>query len=407
MKKLVLVSFILIANIQSYSQIVFEKGYFIDNSNQKHECLIKNADWQNNPQSFEYRLSENSETQTATIESVREFGFYNDSKYYRDSVDIDRSSENLGRLSETRNPVFEKEVLFLKLIVEGKANLYEYVDGNLVRYFYNIENGPIEQLIYKSYRTNGNEIIKNVTFRQQLWNNLKCPSFKLREIEKIGYGKKELTSFFIEYSACNDNKANSFEKKGKKDLFHLSIRPRLNNSSLQIEASAPGFTDTEVRNKRGFGIGVEGEFILPFNRNKWGILFEPTYQVFKEQTSRFSEVVYLNVLNTRIEYNSIELPIGVRHYFFLNNESKLFLNASYVAYFSVNSIVEFTRADDSKIASLDISSASNFALGGGYKFKNKFSAEIRYSTKRDILSDYMSYNSKYNTVSIIFGYTVF
>ena len=40
------------------AQISFEKGYYIDNSNQKVDCLIKNVDWKNNPTSFEYKLSD-------------------------------------------------------------------------------------------------------------------------------------------------------------------------------------------------------------------------------------------------------------------------------------------------------------------------------------------------------------
>ena len=81
MKKQLLFLLITILSFNCYSQISFEKGYYIDNSNQKTNCLIKNIDWKNNPTQFEYKLSENSESKKKTIESIKEFGINNISKY--------------------------------------------------------------------------------------------------------------------------------------------------------------------------------------------------------------------------------------------------------------------------------------------------------------------------------------
>lgn len=70
-----------ILSLNCYSQISFEKGYFVDNNNQKTTCLIKNIDWANNPTEFEYKLSKNNETKKLTIKLVKEFGVNNTSKY--------------------------------------------------------------------------------------------------------------------------------------------------------------------------------------------------------------------------------------------------------------------------------------------------------------------------------------
>lgn len=124
-------------SINCFSQISFEKGYYIDNSNQKTNCLIKNIDQKNTPTEFEFKLFEDSESKKTTIESIKEFGIDNISKYIRSTVNIDRSSESLKNLSKYKKPIFKKEELFLKVLVSGKATLYQYVDGNLKRYFYN------------------------------------------------------------------------------------------------------------------------------------------------------------------------------------------------------------------------------------------------------------------------------
>ena len=91
-KKHILILLVAIFSIDSYTQIQFENGYYIDNSNQRIECQIKNSDWRNNPTEFEFRFSNDGKPQKANIESVKEFGVLGTMKYIRQNIDIDRSS---------------------------------------------------------------------------------------------------------------------------------------------------------------------------------------------------------------------------------------------------------------------------------------------------------------------------
>ncbi len=396
-----------ILSFNCYSQISFENGYYIDNNNQKINCLIKNVDWKNNPIEFEYKLSENSESNKKTIKSVKEFGINNISKYIRGSVKIDRSSNNINDLNYDNRPEFKEEELFLKVLIAGKITLYEYVDGNLTRYFYEKEESNIEQLVFKRYKTNENKVGKNNRYKQQLWNNLKCPNFKMKKIESLDYKKNDLVNFFIEYHNCNNQEYDNFEEKQERDLFNLTIRPRISNSSLTIQNSVSNSRDTDFENKIGFGFGVEAEYILPFNKNKWAIAIEPTYQNFKTEKTTNVNNVSGGILIANVDYSSIEIPVGLRHYFFLNNNSKIFINASYIFDISSKSSIEFTRGDGSNLNSLEIETRSNLAFGLGYKHNDKYSLEFRYQTPREILESYSFWNSEYKTLSIIFGYSLF
>lgn len=407
MKKRILFLLITILTLNCYSQISFENGYYIDNTNQKINCLIKNIDWKNNPTEFEYKLSENSESKKATIKTIKEFGIDNISKYVRSTVNIDRSSEDINNLSDDKNPIFKEEELFLKVLVEGKATLYQYVYSNLIRYFYNKDNSNIEQLIFKSYKITNNKIGENNRFKQQLWNDLKCPNFKMSKIESLDYNKKMLVNFFVEYNNCKNQEYVNYEKKKKRDLFNLTIRPRINNSSLTIQNSVFNSRNTDFENKIGFGFGIEAEFILPFNKNKWAIAIEPTYQNFKTEKTTNVNNVSGGILIANVDYSSIEIPVGLRHYFFLNNNSKIFINASYIFDISSKSSIEFTRNDGSSLSSLDINTRQNLGFGIGFKKNDKFSFEMRYQTGREVLSDYISWSSEYKTLSIIFGYSLF
>jgi len=55
----------------SYSQISFEKGYFINNTNQRISCYIKNSDWKNNPTEFVYKIALEGDKMTAKSLKLR------------------------------------------------------------------------------------------------------------------------------------------------------------------------------------------------------------------------------------------------------------------------------------------------------------------------------------------------
>jgi len=395
MNKYFLVLVILLLSLNSKAQITFEKAYYIDNNDNKVECFIKNKEWKNNPTKFEYRLSEKDEAKTATIETVKEFGIANTFKYLRRTVNIDRSDAEINKLDHNRFPDFSTEELFLKVLIEGKASLYCYEDGDLRRYFYTKNNGDIEQLIRKEYLNKNNGISTNNGFRQQLWLELNHPSLSQTTFERLDYNQKELSKLFTNYNAKHNSEHTNFNSKQKKDLFNLSIRPGINRSSFTINNNIANSRNINFGNKTGFRLGIEAEMLLPFNKNKWAIIIEPTYQYYQAE----HETKYDNL---EVDYSSIELPIGLRHYFYLNKHAKLFINGAFVFDFANNSSINTEYASD-----IDIKSNLNFAIGGGYKFKDRYSIELRYFTKRDLLRNYVHYRSDYQTYSVVFGYSLF
>jgi len=398
MRKIFITITILIFTINTYSQIIYEKGYYITNTDEKIDCLIKNIDWKNNPIDIDYKISENSERKKITIDKIKEFGIYDISKYVRANVAIDRSSSTISKMSNNNAPIFTNEQLFLKVLVEGESNLYGYIDGNLNRYFMEKEDVGIEQLIYKKYLTKNRKISENNGYKAQLWKYLKCSTFSIKSLNKVNYTKKDLVSFFIDYNTCNDHTYETYEKKQKRDFFNLSIRPRVNNSSLYIDnftTSNPLFT-ADFDAETSYSFGVEAEFILPFNKNKWAITVEPTYQSYSSTFDFANDAI-------TVDYKSIELPIGVRHYFFLNKNSKIFVNGAV--------IVDFAMGDSAITYNsgrvLEIKTVPNFGYGIGFKYKNKYSIEVRNQTNREVLTSFPSWTSNYRTLSLIVGYSFF
>lgn len=374
----------------AYSQITFEKGYFINLNNEKVECFIKNVDWDNNPTEFSYKLTASTEKQIHSVTSVKEFGIPGKFTYQSEIVEIDKSSDDNNLLSSERNPIFEEKTLFLKLLVNGNIKLLYYKDGNLFRYFFEKDN-EIKQLVYKRYNPSGITIKTNGFYKQQISNLLKCNGLTIKNIKSIDYKKQPLMDVFKKYNKCINPSLTYEVIEKKKNLFHLSIKPGVQSSSAQFLNNGGFFSNSEEFNfdsSINFRFGIETEFVLPFNKNKWSIYIEPTYQNFTPENLDS---------NNNIEYQSIEIPLGLKHYFY-TNKSKFFIDGGIVVDVPFNSTYN-TR---------DITGTTSFLVGLGVVFNDKYGLEIRHQTRRQLLSQFINLSLRYsNDIVVIFSYRLF
>lgn len=392
-KSLFLFSFF-IFHVSSFAQIVFEEGYLINNSGEKISCLIKNNDWKHNPSSFEYKTSQNAVIKKAIVEQVQEFGVISDSKYIRFKVKIDKSSDNLNQLSHSKQPEYEEELLFLRCLIDGKANLYSYEVPGLERYFYSLEGDTPKQLIFKRYLTKSEQVKKNNHYQQQLWNSLKCSTLFRDKVANISYNKKQLIDFFVAYNQCQNASYTNYKKKSSKKSFKLTVRPGLMITTLAIYNEMSQNRDWDFGSKLNYRIGLETEFVLPFNKNKWSIIIEPTYHTYTTNDESDFEKV-------DVRYNSIEIPIGIRHYFFLDNDSKLFLNGALVLELPLKSIIDYEFSRD-----LDLGSSGKGVFGIGYNIQDKYSVELRLGIANSVLNKYLLWGTDYRRATLILGYNL-
>lgn len=397
MRKATLLILSIVFCLNCSSQIFYEQGYYIDNSGQRVDCQINNKDWKNSPTEFDYRVNTTTIPKTMPIQSVSEFGIEDGLKYVRRTVKIDKSRELVNNLQEGSAPVFEEETLFLKALIEGEANLFVFEDGTLRKYFYSVNDSEVEQLVYRQFKTRDRKIRENLQYKKQLFETLSCPELPAQRIKNLKYSTKDLVEYFVEYHECRNAPFKRFSKDPKKNIYNLNLRPGLKTSFLEIK----DFSRVEVQSA-DFGrnsavtFGLEFEVVLPFRNNKWAVILEPTYQSFNKEITIQSELF-------GVQYTSIEIPVGGRHYFFLSKNSKLFINAAVAIDFEFDSYL-YESAERKYPTQLD--TQYNFVYGIGFKQNDKFSIELRYQS-RDILRNYQNLEGRYNNVSVLLGYTLF
>jgi hypothetical protein len=414
--QLFVIFILIVIHVTCQAQITFEKGYIIKNDNQRIECFIRNADWELNPTNFKYSLSQDGEIENGSIDDVMEFGIYNVIKYLRATVQLDQSSVVLNRLSNERNPAFVKERVFLKVLIEGKASLFAHRAGEPWHFFYSMGDS-ITPLVYKRYLSPAataegrfGRILENETYKQQLINGLKCQGISTQaEIQKLKYAKKELVRLFVKYNECiQTDYANYDEMQDRgRDVFNLSIRPGLGFNSFavtKVPSSTSNMFNMDFGSKTSFRLGVEFEYILPFFKNKWSLLVEPTYNSFQAKEQKEGNVSG-GILVGKMDYSAIEFPMSLRYYSFINESSKIFFNASYVIGANIGSPLSYQRKDGSVFRDFDMSNLRMVGVGLGYKYKNRFSVEIRAYQSKSFGSPAL--RSVYRSSAVILGYSMF
>lgn len=407
MKHPILLPFFLLFFSTLHAQINYEKGYFIDAQGNRQECWIKNVDWRNTPQNFQFKLKKRGQTLSADATNTREFSIYKQSKYQQAQVKIDRSSDMLNDLDTVPDPKFTDETLFLRTLVEGKASLYLYRKGNLSRYFYKTQDAAIAQLVHKRYFVPASQlptrryfaplgkVAQNIQYRQQLWRDVKCDSTTILDINALKYERKTLVNYFLKYNQCEGSPLVNYDKLRENKLFSLSLRPGWMQSSLYVHNDSQFKRTIDFGSGQHFRLGLEAAFTLPFNQNKWAITLEPTYQAFKTSQP------YDQNQEVRVNYRSVEIPIGLRYHLYWNNQTSIFANAAAVIDIAAGSGIDFDISED-----LNLNSNPSLALGLGLKFNN-YSLELRRGMKRHVMKNYNYWDSEYKSFSLVLGYQFF
>ena len=399
----------------AFSQIKFENGHYVDNNGIRHEVQIRNMDWNDNPRKISVRDSDQAQVFEKTIDEIREFTIPGAHKFVRVDVDMDRSESNSDkRLSADKNPIFVNERLFLRTLIDGDYKLFIYEESGFMRMFYQTPQKPVSQLVYKRYhpsyaqtnnpRANSNEtdftvIYDNNQFRNQLWNDAKCPDTKLSDVERLRYTKSSLTDYMIKVNKCLSSEQSMSEsiapaKKGKLNFGPVAGVGFLKFSSQRI----PSYWSVE-QSATSLQIGVELEYVLPTNANKLALFMDPHYVNFKGGTFGYDKPGPTPGV-AEISFSNFSLPLGVRYYFHLSSSSRIFLDGAG----SINMVTNGKWEYDNSSATPTLPDGTNFGFvfGTGFNYK-RYSIAARLYTATTL---HPSVNSDFTRTAITLKYFI-
>lgn len=404
--KMKLILPLLINIFYSSGQTKFKEGYFINNSNQQIKGLIKDNDWKNSPKKIEFKKNNEAQIEIININQILEFQIENSIKFIRVDARIEKSSTKTGQIQKINLTAQQNENIVLKVLVEGKANLYQYYDYGIEKFFFSTDKKGIEQLIYLTYladeddyvngKQNGKDIVPNMTiltdntFRKQLLSDVNC-NIDRALISKLNYNSYELKKYFEKYNECSNVDFSKYYG-GNKSQIKLKTILSSNWNNVELYDNGNSFYSKKFNNSINFGLGFEIEAILPFNNNKWSVFISPTYNKYHNSSILHGNIGSLiTQQEVEIYYNYIQLPIGFRYYLYINPNSSVFINPIYNLKFTIGKNGVFY--DEISRNNKEIfNHTRNYGMGFGYNYK-RFSIETNILSNTQIMK--YAYDRKY------------
>ena len=379
--------FVLLLNSLGYSQVVFEQGYLIKINGDSIPCLIKNPDWKKNPQQYEYKLTNEDQIQTGDMENTSAFGIGREVKFVTKEVDVDVSNDQIEDLDLERAPRFTRKKVFLRVLLEGRGSLHELDTRENIRFYILAENGQLVPLVYKAYQVPGKGVAYNYTYRSQLNKEMACGS-SAASIQDLKYDRTELMNYVREYNTCIGSGTVEYEKQARPLRFSVRVFTGINFYSVLINNR----TDPKI----GLKVGAELEAILPISKSKMAVFLAPAYQAFRSDPVEFS------LQTATLDYKGLELPVGFRHYLFLNTRSKLFFEGMFVVDIPFANKIDFSSRED-----INNSNSFTYAFGSGLMI-NRWSIQGRwYGARKFNDVELLQGTLGFRKISVFLGYRLF
>ncbi|QSS97867.1 hypothetical protein [Psychroflexus sp. ALD_RP9] len=392
-------------NLKS-GKIVFSDGFV-------RKGLINDVNWRDAFTQIDFKLNENAKTESFSVDEVDYF-MVDGEKYKSANVKLNTSAIKDQKLSNTKEPKIIEKTVFVKVLAESNSiELYQVYYNYIPNYLLS-QDDEITTLIYHRYVKQG-KIFANNQFRNQLYRSLDC--LEASKYRKYEYKADDLLDLLKAHFKCKEIDDALVLYNKDTERIEFNIRPKLGVITSQVTSDFTAFENFKYEispdRQTNISFGVEFEFLLPFRSKSYSIFIEPTY-VSNSSTARSPVVEQGPGLASRsaevfVDYQAIEVPIGVKKYFRLNSNSNLFIAGSGIFALNLDSTLEArfisNNTEPRAVFNFDVKNIFGFGLNLGYELNNKYSIELKYSFNREI-EDIVGFASKYNHFGVYLGYKI-
>ncbi|MEO1023858.1 MAG: hypothetical protein AAFW89_15040 [Bacteroidota bacterium] len=401
------------SSIKLYAQM--NKGYVVTNDGEQVEVYFDEEGFSDNPDRVSYRTSPEGEAITGSMEDIAAFWLPGKFKYIRQEVLMDRPEDPRSGISKTREPQFNSETLFLKVVLEGEATLYSYKEGRLLRFFYRVNDGAINQLVYKKYM--GTVIIRgaeedqlkvNESFKQQIQSELVCEDITANTIKNTSYRRSSLTNVFKAYNTCKGAESVSWhDRKTLTKNLKFSVRLGLSRGRLLMprnvaNLSTPGFPrrlfssgPTESDLQTVPTLALEFEYLQPLKKaGTLSFFLETEIQSVSGELPR-SILVEDSPTTFTYDFTFFTVMIGGRYYLPEYKKFSPFVDLGLGFVFASD---EIELIGNSQTASPYVVSSNPIRTGIGITFDQRFDLTLKR------VEDRGSENETYDYTGISLGY---
>lgn len=349
---------------------------------------INFQDWKRSPKQIEFRNGDG----TITFSPERLLGFtVGEETYISRLTSLDVTEQNLNKMHPSTPVEFMDVHIFLRQLVEGNINLYEYFDYRS-HYFFE-KDDVFRELNYREMLTDNLKLKPQKTFIGQL-NLLLSDCQDVHVKESMSYKKEQLVKLINEYNHCGDQ---TYVYKKKSEIENGSgafIGVGVTKLNLNTESSESAFVNYSPENNMSINFGGFYELFINKDLKKWSVLGELGFFTVKGDTE-YSHVYfelfdYHNRQQFEYQISSVDFNLLIRYRFNTNNQKLIpFLGGGVGVNFTSGNLEVFQTKDGS-----DGTNHYKFeprkmnfglSLGAGLEV-SKFALELRYGFVSKVFS---------------------
>lgn len=403
MKFYVLLVAFFFAAMTSYAQE--NKGYYVTNGDVRINGYFKSDNF-SNPKDIEFRKDDSESFEKLELQAIKEYGINNRCRVIKKTVEVDRSrSSSVKFYSNFKDPDWQKATLFLNVVVDGDASLYSGVFNGENKFFYEIKSKQIRlnQLVFKKYFFNNNNVKENIAYKQDLYNNVRCDDSDIN-YNSLSYTESSLKKVFVVYNECYKGDYAVYENKvASKVVLSVSgyAGPTLNMLSTKTQGGSG--------DDSGFGLNIGAEVVVLTSSGNLGGFLRLEYAILASELETITPSASTDRLEeeSKLDVSYFSIILGPRYYFNEKKSNKgFFLDAGFGMGFASGELVK-TRYGTGEyfvgsITKYDLAHNFYLSAGFGYALSDKMGVEVRYDTPREVV-DYNS-NYKFSKLGMNFKY---
>lgn len=396
------------------AQFFFEQGYRISPQGDSSTVLIENQGWISNPGEFRFKDSAEGAVHIGNLENSLIWGIPGKVRYEKYHFQNFRVPQKVQNIDTSRQVIFYTDTAFLRVLADGAGRLLYLYQSGRRRYFSQKPGEHPTVLVRRTYDAlfadyhEGLATYDRISqkmvyrpFRKQLYLNFRCSFIKKDFVNTLEYRAQDLLKFFTTYNQCMGQGNLQYPVKvPARSRAHHTLKIGVRPAQLHYRHLAYSFRNIDFPDQILYSLGWEYEYFFTAGGNQFSLLLEPTFLYWKPggrtEPGRYQR-------NTTVRYHPLEIPGQLRYSLFLEKQSRLYIQGGFIYSFNLGSSFE----TDDGMDPIEINTGVDAALGLGFRFREKWSLEYRFMTKRNLMNwnkgQYLHFE---NYHSLYLGYTI-
>ena len=417
MRKYLFISALLTINVFARGQSNFVKSAVINNNGDSIYGNIDYRNWKNNPNTINF-INAANEKQVFDASSIK--GFYipaSNETYTSFTVELDllpgdqREAINNSFID---SPTIKKRVFLLQLIKHPALSLYLFAIQKRDHFYYTKGNEePVELIHHYVYDEASKQVSENAKYKEQLSSVLaSCPDLvaKSRTIE---FRKNEIQDIIVNYLHCTAPGSAVEIKKNDPVSFEFGIVAGVMLNQFSFTGTEPFLVDENYSSTLSPLVGLSFDIGLSRNRNKWHIVNELIYKIYKTDNSftRPYGTGYTVTNDVDFSFSYVQLNTIVRYVFLSSTFLKPNINFGIgngviIAENKNSSHRSYSFGDQENVKAIDGPRKYEISIlgGAGLAIRNLIQLELRYAGSTKSFSPYHSLDVNTASFQFIFTY---